>query len=650
MVSGTVFRRAVAAAAFSMMLSPSAWAAPSTKIGTAPFVSPSAAESYFGGSTTATNGTGASGRPHEVVELARALKRDPDLIYEHIRNNVTTTWTYGLSKGGFGVSVDRAGTAFDQAHLMVELLRESGFTVSYKLGTITLTGAQFEAWTGIASAKAACQLLSSGGIPGIINGSTTSDCDYGSATISTIELSHAWVSVVIGGVSYVYDPAYKDHTFKSGMNLATATGLSSGMATGISASSSSQSGVPYVSAYNVATLVSNLGTAASTLETYINTNAPSGDIADVVGGQAIIPQAIPGGGLRQTSLPYTSNALRTISGEMPDQFRAKLRIQITKARPDTSTPTVIDETVYGDEVYGRRLTFEPNFDTTGASFTGALKLTDELGSALTLASVSHSDNPSFSRGDVTLTLDLPYAASSGAYMDATVTRDVTYAVPFTLVTGFGEIGLGLIDKWGQRRDSAMPAPPSSCGTSCYVSYKQWKGDGRRETLAAAWLAQASRAGQLNAAIGKGIFAQHYALGVSAADTMAYQTGGGCWWITDSFDRLDAETGFSLTSATASATDRRAAVLSAASAMAALKGSVSAQISDLPDVSAVATRYRWGVLPLADEDPRPWEGEEDTSTRYRKFFEYSTTTHAAQALNLAKVELTTTSSTPNNTGS
>ncbi|WP_397402187.1 RHS repeat-associated core domain-containing protein [Phenylobacterium sp.] len=633
MVSGKVLVRSCAMALIPLLVASTAWALPSTKVGTASLIAPGAADTYFGASTTATNGTGASGRAKEVVELSRALKGDPDLIYEYVRNTVSTTWTYGLSKGAMGVIVDRSGTAFDQAQLMVELLRQAGLSASYKLGTITLNGAQFQAWTGITSAKAACQLLSSGGIPAVINGTTTADYSY-AGNVSTIELSHAWVSVVIVGVSYLYDPAYKDHTFKAGLNLATATGITSGMATGISASSGTTSGVSYISSYGAGTLASNLATAATTLETAINTSAPSGGMADVVGGKAINAQVIPAGGLRQLSLPYTTNVQRTISGEMPNQYRVKLTLSLTKARPGGTTDTIISNRIlYGDEVYGRRVTFEPNFDTTGASFTGALKLTDDLGTALTLASFSNTDNPTFSKGALTVAADLPYAAASGAYMDGSVARGVNYALPFTVVTGFGETGRGLVDKWGQRRDAAMPTPPTTCGKECFVSYKAWKGDGRRETLAAAWLAQASRAGQLHAAIGKAALVQHYALGVSAADTVVYAPSGGGYWIIDSYDRLDVETGLSLTSVTADATARRGALLAAANTIAALKGSVSAQISDLPDVSTVASRFEWGNAPVAAEDV--------AGGTIRRFYEYTTTTHAANAMALSKTEYLTT---------
>lgn len=70
--------------------------------------------------------------------------------------------------------IDRHGTAFDQAQLMVELLKESdavggtSYAPKYKAGTKALTAAEFEDWFGITNAKAACQMLADGGIPATV--------------------------------------------------------------------------------------------------------------------------------------------------------------------------------------------------------------------------------------------------------------------------------------------------------------------------------------------------------------------------------------------------------------------------------------------------------------------------------------------------
>jgi RHS repeat-associated protein len=619
----TVFRmsRMIVGAVLATVAATQAWALPSTKIGTAPLLTPTAADGYYGSATTSTNSTGASARQNEVKELARALKGDPDLIYEYVHNNVGMVWTYGLSKGAMGALIDRAGSSFDQADLMVQLLRESGFTASYKIGTITLSGAQFADWSGVTSATAACQMLSSGAIPAVINGSTSATCAYGSDTVTTIELGQSWVAVTIGGVEYVFDPSVKIHTFTAGLNLATVAGMTSGQIIS-----------------DTSTYIGDLPVYAETyfnnLTTYIKNNLPAAGLREVVGGKVITPVIIPNGGLRQASLPYTSNVLRTITGAMPDQYRTSLQVQITKTRPDTSTPTIINKTLMVDDIYGRRLTFEPNFDTSGATFTSSLILTDDLGAVTTLASSSsYSDNPKFSKGAITLTANLPYAANSGAYMDATVSKNVTYALPFMVVHGWGETGRGLIEKWGQREDTPMPTQPDTGCTLCFPSQQGTKGDGVRELAGAVWLAQASRAADIHARIAKASYLQHYSIGISAADSYVYQTPNGSFWITDNYDRLDVETGFSLTSTSANADDRRAAVQAVAATISALKGATLAQVLNTPWSSSTASRFGWGA--------HPTDGEDGSGRPNRGFGQFATSTEAAGAMAWLRAEMNAT---------
>src|SRR5689334_6573771 len=145
------------AAVVGCLLASMAMAVPSVKIGTAALISPTSADTTYGSATASTNSTGASGRPSEIIELARALG-NADAIYDFVRNNIDIVWLYGLHKGALGALTDRSGTSFDQAQLMVELLRQAGYTATYKTGTITLTASDFTAWTGISNGRAACQL------------------------------------------------------------------------------------------------------------------------------------------------------------------------------------------------------------------------------------------------------------------------------------------------------------------------------------------------------------------------------------------------------------------------------------------------------------------------------------------------------------
>lgn len=51
--------------------------------------------------------------PASIAELARALRNDPDLIYEYVRNNIDYYPVWGVHKGALGAVIDNRGTAFD---------------------------------------------------------------------------------------------------------------------------------------------------------------------------------------------------------------------------------------------------------------------------------------------------------------------------------------------------------------------------------------------------------------------------------------------------------------------------------------------------------------------------------------------------------
>lgn len=667
----------------------------SVKIGTAPLVDPTAANTWYTTNTVSTNSLGTTGRPPEIVELARALSNDPDKIYDYVRNNVEIVWTYGLQKGALGAITDKSGTAFDQAHLMVELLRQANYTASYKVGTITLTGAQFEAWSGITDAKAACQMLASGGIPAVINTTTQADCNY-TGSITTIKVAHIWVSVTIGGTAYLFDPAYKGHVFKTGVaNLNTTAAVTPGdtLADAAPVGAGTESTVSYIENVNAEAIEANLTTSAGAVQTYIDTNVPAGEVEDIVGGQKITRYDAPPTGLRQTVLPYTATLQKTWTGNIPNKYRTALTVQITKYRPDTTYLQIINKTLYVDEIATRKLIFDTNFDTdfnldNVTTFTGALKVVGEVDYVVTAASYTNGDSPIFSSGVITLTVNPPYAAPAsgttldGTYMNGVVSKRVTYMAPLTIVHSWGDVSPEMVGKWGSRADKPMPPSPSPTDASyaadvlapmmgdpgqveipgtvnsttnamcenCLGGASSTMGDGRREQMAVSWMVQSSEAADLHAAIAKSVYAHHWSLGVVSADTQIRigdaMTPGGTrrhYFIVDSFDRVDVDTAFSLTPkgviGTETATDvakrRRGAVFAIAATLETLEGSIAGQIGDLPDVNSTSTRFAWGNRPPAAED-------QATGDPPRRFYSF-TSANADQVVNVARVEnlLTTT---------
>lgn len=597
----------------------------------------------------------------EIQELGRSLRNDPDLIYDFVRNNIEIEWMYGSHKGPLGTVLDRRGSAFDQVRLLVELMRQAGFAATYHAGTITLTGAQFEAWSGVKKAAAACQLLSSGGIPAVINGTTTANCSYGSADVSNVVLSHIWASVVIGGQGYVFDPAYKGSVIKNGVALESVAGLTAGQAASAAATgmaSGTTSGVPFVRNLNAEALTAVVDGYANGLLTQIDASLSDGSVEDLVGGSEIVRFETPSGGLRQLALPYPSVVQRSWSGGIPNQYRATLGVEVKKRNwPDVALTQIVNRTLYSDEIYGRKLVIETNFPSQTqypgqAPFELWLRLTDRKGDGPALATYSLASDffPSRS-GEITLTANHPYAARAdagavaGSYMDQAVTKSIRMHVPLTVVNSWGIAGRRLAESWDARHDDRLPDVPVKQGCEpCEATYGM-AGDGRREQLAAAWMVQSSQAALLHANIAKSIYTHHHSLGVVTADSEAMgvdlveeegpQISPIYYTISDSFDRLDIDTSFSLTSREVDAARRRAAIHAIAATLETLEGNVVGQVADMPDTSSVATRFAWGN--------RPPPGEDFSSNYGPRRFHRFNASNASAALNLSVAEgmLTTT---------
>lgn len=156
--------------------------------------------------------------PVSIVELSRALKSNVDLIYEWVFNNIENLPSYGSQKGAIGAIIDGFGNSFDQSDLMIQLLRQAGYTANYQFGTLRMSAAQAAAWLGTdpANIYSSRNYLANSGVP-------VSVVTIGG--IDGLEFSHCWVLCTISGTNYVFDPVQKTYTTKSAINLASAMGF-----------------------------------------------------------------------------------------------------------------------------------------------------------------------------------------------------------------------------------------------------------------------------------------------------------------------------------------------------------------------------------------------------------------------------------------
>jgi RHS repeat-associated protein len=612
-----------------------AGAVPSVRIMKGVLVAPN--PGYYGSSTTSTNGlcrdypsisqVCISQRPPEVKELARALRNSPDLIYEYVRNSVDTEFQFGLQKGALGVITDASGTSFDQASLMVELLRESGYTAGFVYGTLTLDSTSFYNWTGISDATQACLFLATGGIPAAINSSSPSDCSGLGSSITSVVVQHVWVQATIGGTTYYFDPSYKVFTHKAGIRstLISAAGLNPGAVMSAAASGSasgSASGVNYVSNFSQSGVTSTVqGYASNLLSRLKQTDMQGADMTDVVGGRIIVPLPTrPAGGWRQTSLNQTGPTLTytaattwpstpsaNVTG-VPDQFRTTLQMAATVLG---ASGTDFNGTFFVDEIYSRRLMIASN-RTAGQTAPYQYFPTYLLDGA-TLFSSSYCCSNSGIIETVVLTANHPFAANSGGYGDSSATRQIDTLYPVSVVHGWGRTSEGLGAKWQREYavDTAAFRTYIQHGTDSPPTYTAApSGDLQRSVLGATWLAQFSRAGDIHAELVNARMQHLHSLGVAYNAINRYDPEvphGGVppngFIASDQMGVFDVETAFGLTARDANSVGlRRRALHAIAATAAALEGSVYEQATDTPDAASTARRFAWGNAPEAGETP------------------------------------------------
>ena len=264
---------------------------------------------------------------NEIIELARALKYDPKLIYEYIHNHMDYVPYFGLLKGPTRTLLDRSGNDFDQASLMIELLRASGHTAQYAYGVMNIPNSSvdnkdLQHWTGVETGLLSL-LFANGGMPHTANGSSTL-------------VQRVWVKAVINGTAYVFDPAFKVYDEINKIDLGAAMGYTP---SAVISAAGGEIGADYVRNLNDSGLQSLLVNYSNNFVSYIRANHPNAEIEDVIGGRSIVPElltALP------TSLPFSPTESQ-VWNEVPDAFLHKVTLQHGSITTTQSIPEISDK-------------------------------------------------------------------------------------------------------------------------------------------------------------------------------------------------------------------------------------------------------------------------------------------------------------------
>jgi RHS repeat-associated protein len=328
--------------------------------------------------------------PNELVELARALKWNPDLIYEYVHNNIKTVPIYDSLKGPLGTVLDGAGTPVDQAELTYTLLQQSCFSPQYQVGMIFLTPARLDKWLGTAATIDANQyngmytILAGNGFctsvsfsPYFCNGLQVYTLN---GIITGADVPWIWVSVPINGTTYQFDPAskifpnnggdgYYPYSTGLGTNLTTALGYNqtsflNGARTGATGPGTPALTFAQAGRNNVR---NNLAQYANNLVSYIK-GSPSSAAAttDIIGGSTIQPlptYAPPPSGNTlwgQTALLYPNlqGIPPTTTGSL-SAFRTTLTLTLGWNDQNSNFTQLANPVTFNSaDIHGRRLVIQ----------------------------------------------------------------------------------------------------------------------------------------------------------------------------------------------------------------------------------------------------------------------------------------------------
>ena len=159
----------------------------------------------------------------EIRAKALELGNNPVKIYEWVRNNFKYEPYYGSLKGAHQTLLEKSGNDYDQASLLIALLRAANIPAKYATGTIELPIDRAMSWLGVKDPITAANILASGGIP--------AKAGVSGGKITSIRLEHVWVEAFVnmypsfgakngpGNAWTPIDPSFKEQELNTSVDM-----------------------------------------------------------------------------------------------------------------------------------------------------------------------------------------------------------------------------------------------------------------------------------------------------------------------------------------------------------------------------------------------------------------------------------------------
>jgi len=279
----------------------------------------------------------------EIREKAQALGYNPVKLYEFVRNNFEYEPYYGSLKGAQQTLLEMAGNDFDQASLLIALLRASGIPARYVYGTVESPIEKIMNWAGgVTDPNTAAQILATAGVPGklITEG----------GKIAYAQFEHCWIEAYVPYGNYrgipgddsiktwiPLDPSFKQYEYNRGMDLYSAMGINGEQYIMDYITDTSPSPIPAeLSELFPDYTISPYQFYSKRLLDYIDTNLQNASMEDILGAETIdqtkliIKKEYP---YLLGSLPYEVMVKGSKLSSLSDTFRHKISITISEEFP-----------------------------------------------------------------------------------------------------------------------------------------------------------------------------------------------------------------------------------------------------------------------------------------------------------------------------
>jgi len=244
----------------------------------------------------------------QIQALAHGLQNDPVRIFDYVHDHIKFVLYFGSKKGAELTLLEKSGNDFDQSALLVALLSAAGFSnnVQYQFGwqeipfddpfgnnydlhhwwQLTLNNT---VWTNTTSYMG--NLTATRGYPAFFL--DTSDAINGYTNNFLIQ--RTWVQLTLGSTNYQLDPAFKVSLPVSplpGFSLTNAMG-SGTVSNDMFSAAGGTDNTNYTQYLSESAVRNKLTTYTTNLLNYLQNNAPTARMQDVLGGWQIVPANNP---------------------------------------------------------------------------------------------------------------------------------------------------------------------------------------------------------------------------------------------------------------------------------------------------------------------------------------------------------------------